>query len=344
MNERERLLRVLKLEEVDRVPCICPMQTGTIDLMKASGAFWPEAHHDPEKMARLALAANRFAGLESVRVPFGTSVDASAFGAETKDRALRRRPQILEKKIKGREGFADVELPDPQKDGMVPVVLKAIKLMKTAAPNLPIICGVVAPHMLAFELLGEQQAARLMTDDPVLFRATLQKAKLWAIAHATAAADAGADVIALIDAYASGDFLGPERYREYALPFHRKVCFELEKLGIPVILHICGNATPNLPLMAETGACGISIDHEVDIREAKRLLARKSAVIGNISPSEVLLRAMPDEIAAKTRECIGAGVDAVSPGCGLVLETPLPNLKAMTEATKRFGVRDPRGR
>jgi [methyl-Co(III) methylamine-specific corrinoid protein]:coenzyme M methyltransferase len=344
VNERERLLRILKLQEVDRVPCICPMQTGTIDLMRASGAFWPEAHHDPEKMASLALAANKFAGLESVRVPFEVSVDASAFGAQTKDRALGRRPLILEKTIKGREGFEDVELPDPQKDGMVPVVLEAMKLIRRRAPTLPLICGVVAPHMLAIELLGEQEATSLMNEDPVLFRATLQKAKLWAITHATAAADAGADVIALVDAYASADFLPPERYREYALPFHRKVCFELEKLDVPVILHICGNASPNLPLMAETGACGISVDHQVDIREAKRLLSGKSAVIGNISPSEILLRGSTEQVAAKTEECIDKGIDAVSPGCGLVLETPLQNLRAMVEATKRFGSRPPIGR
>jgi [methyl-Co(III) methylamine-specific corrinoid protein]:coenzyme M methyltransferase len=339
MNEKERLLDVLKLREVDRAPCICPMQTGTIDLMKASGAFWPEAHHDPEKMARLALAANRFAGLESVRVPFETSVDASAFGAETKDRTLRRRPQILEKTIRGRSGFEEVEIPDPQKDGMVPVVLKAIKEIKRTDPTLPVICGIVAPHMLTFELLGEHEGARLMAEDPILFKATLHKAKTWAIAHASAAAEAGADVITLVDAYASGDFLSPEMYRENALPFHRRVCFELEKLGIPVILHVCGNASPNLPLMAETGACGISVDHEVDIREAKRLLSRKSAVIGNISPSEVLLRGTTEEIERKTRECLEAGIDAVSPGCGLVLETPLQNLRTMVDSTKRFGPR-----
>jgi [methyl-Co(III) methanol-specific corrinoid protein]:coenzyme M methyltransferase len=339
LNELDRLLSVLRLQDVDRVPCICPMQTGTIALMKESGAFWPDAHHDPEKMARLAFAANRYAGIESIRVPFEVSVDASAFGAATKDRALVRRPQILERTIKGREGFEEVELPDPQKDGMVPVVLKAIRLLKQRAPTLPVICGVVAPHMLAIELLGEQEATRLMTDDPMLFRATLHKTKLWAIAHATAAADAGADVIALVDSYASADFLPPELYREYALPFHRRVCFELEKIGVPVILHICGDASANLPLMAETGACGISIDYEVDVKEAKRVLIGKSAVIGNLSPTEVLLRASVEEIAVKTKDCISSGVDAVSPGCGLAIETPLQKLKAMVDATKRFGTR-----
>jgi uroporphyrinogen-III decarboxylase len=85
VNERERLYHALRMEPVDRVPCISTMQTATIELMKASASFWPEAHRDPSKMTRLALAANRFAGLESARVPFEAAVDASAFGVAVHD-------------------------------------------------------------------------------------------------------------------------------------------------------------------------------------------------------------------------------------------------------------------
>jgi MtaA/CmuA family methyltransferase len=226
---------------------------------------------------------------------------------------------------------------------MVPVVLEAIRRLHDAAPNLPVICGIAAPHTLAFELLGQQEADRLMTEDPILLRATLHKAKSWAIVYATAAVESGADVITLIDPYASGDFLTAEQYREFALPFHRRTCQELEKLGIPVILHVCGNATSNLPLMAETGACGISIDHEVDVRLAKRVLSNKSAVIGNVNPNGALLRGAADEVERETRACLEAGVDAASPGCGLALETPLENLKAFVTATKSFGTRKAEG-
>ncbi|HTY46771.1 MAG TPA: MtaA/CmuA family methyltransferase [Methanomassiliicoccales archaeon] len=343
LNERQRLLAILSLEKVDRAPCVCPMQTATISLMKASGSFWPDAHHDPEKMAILALAANRYAGLESVRVPFETSVDASAFGVPTKDRRLLRQPQVLERRLLGREGFEEVDVPDPRKDGMVPVVLDAIHRIKIGAPHLPIICGIAAPHTLAFELLGQQEADRLIDLDPVLMKATLHKARKWAIDYATAAVEAGADVITLIDPYASGDFLTTEQYREFALPFHRRTCQELERLGIPVILHICGNATSNLALMAETGACGISIDHEVDVRQAKKLLAGKSAVIGNLNPAGAMLRGAPFEVESETRACLEAGVDATSPGCGLALETPLENLRSFVESTRRFGAKVPEG-
>ena len=37
-----------------------------------------------------------------------------------------------------------------------------------------------------------------------------------------------------------------------------------------------------------------------------------------------------------TAECVAEGVDAVAPGCGLVLQTPLNNLKAMVDTALRL--------
>ncbi|NIO36363.1 methylcobamide--CoM methyltransferase, partial [Candidatus Bathyarchaeota archaeon] len=56
MNPYERLMTVLegKKENVDRFPVWCSARTLTLDSMKIFDAYWPEAHRDPEKMARLA--------------------------------------------------------------------------------------------------------------------------------------------------------------------------------------------------------------------------------------------------------------------------------------------------
>jgi [methyl-Co(III) methylamine-specific corrinoid protein]:coenzyme M methyltransferase len=135
---------------------------------------------------------------------------------------------------------------------------------------------------------------------------------------------------------ASGDFLSYQQYEEFAFPFHRKICDETEKLGIPVILHICGNTTRILPLIAQSGANGISIDSNVDILFAKRLLSGRSAVIGNVSTTDILLHGTEEKVRECTAECVAEGVDAVAPGCGLVLQTPLNNLKAMVDTALRL--------
>ncbi len=231
-----------------------------------------------------------------------------------------------------------MDVPDPQKDGMVPVVLDAIKEIRNRDLSLPIICGIMAPHMLAFELMGEQEAFTIMINDPSLLKATLFKAKAFSTAYATSAYEAGADVIAFIDPLASGDFLSLEQYCEFAYPFHRRMCEETEKIGIPVILHICGNTNKNLPLIAQTGANAISIDSCVNVTYAKKVLAGRSALIGNISTAEVLLNGTEDEVRINTVDCLSRGVDSVAPGCGLALQTPLNNLKMMVDTTTGWKV------
>ena len=55
MQQKERLLKTLKGEPVDRPPVICPggmMSMVATGLMEMSGSFWPLAHADPELLER----------------------------------------------------------------------------------------------------------------------------------------------------------------------------------------------------------------------------------------------------------------------------------------------------
>ena len=88
-------------------------------------------------------------------------------------------------------------------------------------------------------------------------------------------------------------------------------------------------------MIGETGADGISIDSSVDVLYAHGLLSRRSAVIGNISTTDMLLHGTEDKVRTCTAECIAEGVDAVAPGCGLVLQTPMNNIRAMVDTTIR---------
>ena len=56
-TSKERLLRVLRKEKVERPPVICTggmMNAAIIEIMQNSGHTLPEAHVDPQRMADLA--------------------------------------------------------------------------------------------------------------------------------------------------------------------------------------------------------------------------------------------------------------------------------------------------
>ena len=211
MNERDRLIASLMLDPVDRVPVISHLQTGTVDLMGASGAFWPEANRDARKMLTLALAAHTVAGLESVKVPFDVALDSTAFGVMTGRDAIDRPPSIIEPMIHTIDDVERLNIPDPHRDGRAPVVLKALSILQEMDLRIPIFGGVIAPFMLAGQMRGEEAAIMDVMIDPDLMKGLLAKCADWCVLYAEAQLEAGAEVISLIDATASGTILSPDQ-------------------------------------------------------------------------------------------------------------------------------------
>lgn len=336
MNERDRLIASLMLDPVDRVPVISHLQTGTVDLMGASGAFWPEANRDARKMLTLALAAHTVAGLESVKVPFDVALDSTAFGVMTGRDAIDRPPSIIEPMIHTIDDVERLNIPDPHRDGRAPVVLKALSILQEMDLRIPIFGGVIAPFMLAGQMRGEEAAIMDLILNPNLMRALLSKCAEWGAIYTEAQIDAGADVITLVDATASGTILSPEQYAEFALPFQRVVVDAAHRKGAPVILHICGDTSMNLDLMISTGADGLSVDQCMNMAWVKERTRGLCAAVGNVSPTTTLLFHSPSQVRQACREIMEAGTDILAPGCGIAPRTPLTNLVAMANSVKEY--------
>lgn len=69
MNSRERVMEALSGDRPEVPPVAIFTQSATESMMEATGARWPEAHTDPERMAALGCAQAELFGFEAVRVP-----------------------------------------------------------------------------------------------------------------------------------------------------------------------------------------------------------------------------------------------------------------------------------
>ncbi|NLI73220.1 MAG: MtaA/CmuA family methyltransferase [Euryarchaeota archaeon] len=332
MNGRERLIASLMLEEVDRVPVVSHLQAATVDLMEITGCYWPEANQDASQMATLALAANRVAGLESVKVPFDVALDPTAFGAGIGNEAIDRLPSVLEPVIYSADDVDKLEIPNPYTDGRVPIALEALQILDSMSLTIPIFGGIIAPFMLAGQIRGEENAIMDTVLDPDMMKKLLSKCTEWAILYVEAQSKAGVDVISLIDATASGTILSPEMYEELALPFQRKIINVAHSMDLPVILHICGDTMANFEMMISTGADGISVDQVMDMNWVKGQTTGKCAAVGNVSPTTTLLFHTPEDVERSCRTIIDAGTDILAPGCGIAPRTPLANMQAMARS------------
>ena len=338
MNPKERFYAALDRNPVDRIPITGVTQTGITDLMDVCGAEWPEAHRDPEKMAKLAWAAHEIGGLESVRIPFDVYVEAEAVGTELYKWERGIQPMIKKALITKNEDLDKLHMPDFTKDGRLPAVIEAARILapKCEKENIPLISPVVAAFGAIAVAYSDMQFIMMgMIRDPDPIKQMVDKAYDISMAYAEELVNVGVDTIFFNEAPAFA--ISPKQYEEFAIPKTQEGIRHIKKLGARVVYHICGDTRNKLHLMAKTGADALSIGQEVPMAEAREILGENITICGNVNPIFTLIKKGPEEVMAESKQCIDDGTDVLCPGCGWGPNTPLENMKALVAAGKKYG-------
>jgi MtaA/CmuA family methyltransferase len=151
----------------------------------------------------------------------------------------------------------------------------------------------------------------------------------------------GAHMVSSGDSPAGPDLVSPRIYREFALPWEKRLADEAHRLGLPYALHICGRADRILDDMLATGADALDLDYKTDARLAQNRMKDRAVFIGNLDPSGVLALGTPDLVEAKTRELLAVFADTprfiLNAGCAIPATTPGENLGAMIRAVRTTG-------
>jgi uroporphyrinogen decarboxylase len=152
--------------------------------------------------------------------------------------------------------------------------------------------------------------------------------------------DAGAKVIQMAEPSASGDMISRKHFKEVALPYIKETFKRLSGKELILILHICGDTSGYLDLIAQSGVHIMSLDYKVKIAAARDAFAGKIAFAGNLDPVSVVQNGSHDDIVNKTVAGIKeAGEDSsyiVMPGCDIPPLTPLENLQLISKTVKEY--------
>jgi [methyl-Co(III) methanol-specific corrinoid protein]:coenzyme M methyltransferase len=349
MKYLDRFKSALYQKDVDRPPVAIPTNTGIVDLMKSSNSFWPDAQKKSEDMTELALAAHKIAGIESVTIPFDMYVEVEAMGAKLEGWSLDKQPSPLPF-IDSPEDLMNIKIPDPLTDCRLPVVLESTKILRKKVGNdLPIIVTVASPFEIVSNIWNLNTLVLYLEYDKKPLFDLLTRTTSFLSEYATLLFEAGADAISIIDGNSQNLFgvemdieydfdgnyeyafdgvePGAENYEEFSGVFIEKF---VNSIKGDTILHVCGDTTPVLDHMAETGVNGLSVDN-VNIKEAKKIVGNEASIIGNISVNS-LFSDNPSEIITKSRKALADGVDILAPGCNLIPTTSVGNLRALTKA------------
>ncbi|MCB2188730.1 MAG: methyltransferase [Deltaproteobacteria bacterium] len=338
MNLKERFMRQLEGKEVDVTPVGCTTTYAVVEFQEACGCFRPQADTDPQAMATMALTGPKQAGWEWVKamgwdiVPISEALGVE-LGPPTKD------TQYYVKGHPYAENQDSLEFPsDFLSRGRFPVYKEQFRLLKEAVGDDMVIFGESEGcFTAAANLVGTEQMMRWLMKEPEKVFRVLEVTKEAAVAAANFAFDQGADYYTFAEPTSGPALMSPRMYKKFALDVAKEV---ISRCKGPVCLHICGNADPIIEMMCETGAVGISIENQTDLKRAVEIANTKNVkVFGNVATATTLFRGTPEECYQESMAALDNGTHFLCPACGVAPPSPTENLRQLRKARDdKFGL------
>jgi len=332
MTPRERVVKFLNGEPVDRPPVFSGMGNVIRPVLDKYGIVFSRVHRDPAAMAKAAAGMYKDFGFECAVVPFDLAVEAEAIGSvvnyyDDVDSLLY--PTIKEKCVKT---IDDIKIPaDLSKAGRIPVVCEAIRLLrKELGDEVAIGTYILGPFTLLGQLkeldeLLEESFIEPEKTNEMLTLASDVIIKVLKLYH-----DAGADYLTVREMGATSDVMSPNSFRSLVKPHLQRIHAAIPR---PNILHICGNTNYIIKDMHECGADAVSVDHKNCVPESRQKLGDKAIILSGFDPVKVLMQGKPGKIGPAAREMI-PGASAVWPGCDIWPEIPGENMRELVGALK----------
>ena len=348
MNRKERLLTALRVEQPDRVPLFDflfqePMYEALI-------GHRPGAYNGCDAV-RCALALDH----DGVWLPFGGFSGyqprylAEDTYADEWGTVYRKTPSSwpidapIYYPIETRADLAGYRCPDPTLPGRTAEIIGAAQ---TDNDNIALLGGVQGPLTTAWLLMGYQNIALALYDDPELLTAVFQISNEFFKEAARLSVKAGCVGIWVSEDLGDSQrgFFRLNHYRKYILPPFAELVEYIAELGVPVLLHACGHITDYLPDLVQTKINSVHPLQRtagMDLRAVKAEYGKRLCLIGNIDSTRTLPYGTPGEVAAEVRQAI----DVAAPGGGFILASdhslhdgiPLENILEMFRIGREYG-------
>lgn len=301
MNRKERFLKTLNGEPVDRIPVFPLLMSFSA---KHYGVTYQQFASDGEIMAQSQLCVLDKFGIDVITAcsdAFRISADLGGDIVFPEDK-----PPFIENPLVGSE--ADLKLllkPDPsdKKTRMYDRAKGVREMVKGVRDQAAVLGWVDMPFAEACSLCGVENFMVMLYDEPVLAHRILEFLTDIVIEFSLFQLEQGAVMIGAGDAAAS--LLSPDLYREFALSYEQRVVNEIHNKGGLVKLHICGNTTKIIGDMVKTKADLFNVDHLVDFDFAKEIYAGNHLTFkGNLDPVADMLLATPEDCFSKVLNCV----------------------------------------
>jgi uroporphyrinogen decarboxylase len=302
---------------------------------------------NPEVIARVHLQALEKYEHDCSMVDTDTTMLAEALGAGS--RCAPNEPgRIVKPAIGSLDEVDRLKVINPERDGRIPALIEAVRLISKQVGGEIAIRGNAdqAAFSLACLVRGIEDFLMEIAEQPDNPRIAqlLEICYQSHLAVHRALAKAGAHLTSLGDSLAGPDVVSPRMFKRFARPYEERLVKDLTADGIFVVIHICGDTSKILDMLAEYEPCGFELDYKTDAGKAKQTAGKRHVLFGNIDPSGVLARGTVEQVREATRNLISVwkpqGRFILTAGCDMPAITPPENIHVLIEMAKECGVYD----
>jgi uroporphyrinogen decarboxylase len=350
MTRSERFLKALKHQKTDQLPMFDFLFQQT--LYKALTGVFPKEYNGYDAV-KCALALDHggvwipfggFSGMQPKFLEENVYVDEWGTTYKKNDSSWPIDAPV-DYPIKSREDLKRYKSPDPTLPGRDEQIRIAVGMDND---NIAILGGVGGPLTTAWLLLGFEKICYALYEDPDLIKEVLKISNAYFKVAAHRSVEAGC--VGMWVSEDMGDshsaFFSNDDFRALFLPFLNELVDYVDSLGVPVLLHSCGNINAYLDDLAQTK---ISAIHPVqrtagmDLKHVKEKYGDRFCIIGNIDSSTTLPFGSVSDVVAETKEAI----DIAAPGGGYILASdhslhdgiPVENIVKMFETGRQYGAK-----
>ena len=212
------------------------------------------------------------------------NIEAEALGCKVKFYKTNDVPAIEKHILKDKVSLDSLKIPNPLKDGRMPILIKAgEKVLKELGSEVGIRGAMSGPFSLASSLCGMEKLFILTMEDPDYVKHLMNFCTEVLEVFGKAYLDAGLGII-VFDSVCS--LVSPKTYKELIMPYHNQLMSFFHQKGSghrPLI--IGGNTLPISKYLLEVGANQILCDFNVDLEEYLKIISEKKiAIRANVDP------------------------------------------------------------
>ncbi len=307
MTGRDRILALLEGKAVDRPPFVPAVYEHKAALI---GQTPSEIGRSEALLEKALFREHEIYGADILTVGVDVyNVEAEAAGARVRLSSANDVPSIESRPLRPGEEVRGRKIPEPEKDGRMPVFLEAGRRVQSELGRTTIVRGALsAPFSLACGLVEPADVLTALLDRPEWTASLLDYCAEIVKAYGRAFVRRGLGIV-LFDSHASPPLVSPGLYQKIVLPpTARVIDYFRRDLGVPLVPYIVGGDTALLlESLLASGTNALLCDFKADLRFfVERLKTTDILLRANLDPGFLFQASIP-EIETRTRALLAAG-------------------------------------